>query len=294
MIMGEGSVRVLESRMTIATVLEPADRPRLEAAAGDRVSTIHAESVADAIRKVRERPVDAVLLSADYVPKEHVPTVASLVRRFPAVPAVAVVSRHDTCSSERLLDLGASGVRRVLDLSQRDGWARLRDLLSHPASPVSAAILARVMPELDGAADDCRVCFQSLIRLAPGAPTVRALCRQVGVRPSTFMSRFFRAGLPSPKRYLAVVRLVYVAALLETRGLSVADVAYRLEYSSPQSFGRHLRALTGLTASAFRRGTTFTSALEAFVGQLIVPFRATLRAFHPLNSDGVVALGRGT
>jgi AraC-like DNA-binding protein len=289
----EGIVRVLESKLTIATVLEPADRPRVEAAAGDRVATIHAESVADAIRTVRERPVDAVLLSVGYVPKDQVPTVASLIRGFPSVPAVAVVSRHDVGSSERLLDLGASGVRRVLDLSQKDGWARLRDLLAHPASPASAAILARVMPELDGAADDCRVCFQSLIRLAPAVSTVRGLCRQFGVRPSTFMSRFFRAGLPSPKRYLATARLVYVAALLETRGLSVADVAYRLEYSSPQSFGRHLRALTGLTASAFRRGTTFRSALETFCSQLIVPFRATLRAFHPLNSDGVVALGRG-
>jgi AraC-like DNA-binding protein len=287
-------MRVLESRMTIATVLTPADRPRLDAAAGDRIATIHANSVADAIRAVRERPVDAVLLSAEYVPKEHVPTVASLVRRFPAVPAVAVVSRHDAGSSERLLDLGASGVRRVLDLSQRDGWARLRELLAHPASPVSAAILARVLPELDGAPEDCRICFQSFIRLAPGAPTVRALCRQLGVRPSTFMSRFFRAGLPSPKRYLARLRLVYVAALLETSGLSVADVAYRLEYSSPQSFGRHLRAVTGLTASAFRRGTTFAAALEMFVDHLIVPFRATLRAFHPLNCDGVVALGRGS
>jgi AraC-like DNA-binding protein len=286
-------VRVLEAKLTIATVLEPADRPRVEAAAGERVAAIHAETVADAIRKVRERPVDAVLLSAGYVPREQVPTVAALVRAFPAVPAVAVVSRHDPSSSERLLDLGASGVRRVLDLSRHDGWARLRDFLAHPASPASARILARVMPELDGAADDCRLCFQSLIRLAPAVPTVRGLCRQLGVRPSTFMSRFFRAGLPSPKRYLAVVRLVYVAALLESRGLSVADVAYRLEYSSPQSFGRHLRALTGLTASAFRRTTTFASALEAFCGQLILPFRATLRAFHPLNSDGVVALGRG-
>jgi AraC-like DNA-binding protein len=237
--------------------------------------------------------VGAVLLSAGFVPPDQVPTVASLVRGFPGVPAVAVVARHDARSTERLLDLGASGVRRVVDLSERDGWQRLRDLVVHPTSPVSAAILAVVMPELDGVPEDCRLFFQSLIRLAPAVGTVRAFCRRVGVRPSTLMSRFFRARLPSPKQYLSSFRLIYVAALLEVRGLSVADVAYRLEYSSPQSFGRHLRALTGLTASEYRRRTSFASSVERCRADLIVPYRAVFRRFHPLNNDGVVALGQG-
>jgi AraC-like DNA-binding protein len=107
------------------------------------------------------------------------------------------------------------------------------------------------------------------------------------------MSRFFRARLPSPKRYLAALRLLYVSAMLEVRGLSVSDVAYRLEYSSPQSFGRHLRALTGLTPSEFRRRTTFASAVDVFCARMIVPYRTTLRAFHPLNRNGVSALGHG-
>ena len=79
------------------------------------------------------------------------------------------------------------------------------------------------------------------------------------------MSRFARAGLPSPKNYLAAIRLLHAAFLFETAGLSVADVAYRLEYSSPQSFGRHLRAMLGLTALEFRRRFPFPLALERFV-----------------------------
>lgn len=277
---------------TVATVLDPPSRPRVDAAAGGRFRTIHTESVADAIRAVRERPVDAVLLSAEFVPRSQVPTVASLVRGFPGVSTLAVISRHDPRSTERLLDLGASGVRRVLDLSQRDGWIALRELLARPNSPAAAAILARVLPELDQAPDDCRLCFQSLIRLAPATATVRGLCRHFGLQPSTFMSRFFRARLPSPKQYLAHVRLTYVAALLEMRGLSVSDVAYRLEYSSPQSFGRHLRALTGLTASEFRRRTSFAAAIEGLRARLFTPYRAMLRVFHPLNHNGVAAFGR--
>ena len=86
---------------------------------------------------------------------------------------------------------------------------------------------------------------------------------------------------------------VYVAAMLEARGLSIADVVYRLEYSSPQSFGRHLRTLTGLSASEFRRRVTFELALEQFHGELIAPFRAVLHAFHPLETQGQTVSGHG-
>lgn len=277
----------------VATVLDPQERPRLDAAAGGRFTTIHAETIPEAIRAVRERPVAAVLLSAGYVPREEVPTVARLIRTFPTVQTVAVVSRHDARASERLLEFGASGVRTMVDLSRRDGWVHLRDQLTHPTSPSAARILGRLMPELADTPEDCRVCFEGMIRLAPSVATVRGLCRHYRIPPSTFVSRFFRARLPSPKRYLARVRLLYVAGLLETRGLSIADVVYRMEYSSPQSFGRHLRALTGLTASEYRRRVPLDRALERFRDQLIDPFRAVLRAFHPLETQGQTATGHG-
>lgn len=279
-------MHVAQASPTVATVLDPEERPRLDAAAGGQFTTIHVDTIPDAIRAVRERPVDAVLLSAGYVRREHVSTVAALIRAFPTVRTLAVVSRHDARASERLLELGASGVRTVVDLSQREGWVHLREQLTHPASPASARILGTIMPDLRETPADCRLCFETLVRLAPSVATVRALCRHYRLPPSTFVSRFFRAGLPSPKRYLARMRLLYVAAMLETRGLSIADVVYRLEYSSPQSFGRHLRTLTGFSASQFRRRITFEQALAQFHGELIAPFRAVLRAFHPLETQG--------
>lgn len=280
-----------QSHPTVATVVDPRDRPRLDAAAGGRFRTIHADSVPDAIRTVRERPVQAVLVSPSHVPPDQVPWVATLVRSYPGVHTVAVVSRHDTDAAERLLAFGASGIKTLLDLSQREGWMELRDALCHPTSPTAAAILGRVMPELAEAPADCRLCFETLIRVAPATPTVRDLCRRYGLRAPSFVSRFFRARLPSPKRYLTSLRLVYVAAMLEVRGVSVADAAYQLEYSSPQSFGRHLKVATGLTAGAFRRTMPFARALEEFHQQMIVPYRAALCAFRPLEPKGPAAPG---
>ena len=266
----------------VATVLHPLERPRLDAAAAGRFRPVHAETVREAIRVVRERSVRAVLLSPRHVTVGQMGGVASLVKGFPGVPALAVVSRHDTTASERLLDLGACGVRRMVDLSGHEGWHELRAVVADPASPLGSSILSSTMTALDGVTADSRRFFEVLVRVAPGVPTVRELARRLGVQPSTFMSRFFRARVPSPKRYLAAVRLVYAAGLLESSGLSIADVAYRLEYSSPQSFGRHVRSALGVTAAEYRRRYPFSVALNDFIVRLIVPHCSSFRRFCPL------------
>src|SRR2546421_63272 len=123
------------------------------------------------------------------------------------------------------------------------------------------------------------------------APRSAPLCcpaggpaRHMRARPSTMMSRFYRAGLPSPKSYLAAMRLLHAAYLFQNPGLSVADIAYRLDFSSPQSFSRHLKTLLGVTASEFRHRFPFDVALARFCDLLITPYREALRAFHPLNA----------
>jgi AraC-like DNA-binding protein len=97
------------------------------------------------------------------------------------------------------------------------------------------------------------------------------------------MSRFFRADLPAPKRYLAMARLVRAAQLFENPGLSIANVANRLDYSSPQSFGRHVRGLIQLTAVEFRQKYDGEGMLQRFRQDLIIPYLSQLRDFAPLS-----------
>ena len=96
------------------------------------------------------------------------------------------------------------------------------------------------------------------------------------------MSRFFRARLPAPKRYLAYTRLIRAARLFENTGLSVADVANHLDYSSPQSFGRHVRTLLHLTASEFRARYTGDTMSERFRADLVLPYLERLQTLRPL------------
>jgi AraC-like DNA-binding protein len=268
---------------TIATLLEPSVRLRVDAASGGCFATVHTETLPEALKAVRERPVQAVLVSPGLVAQDQLTAVSSLVKGFPGVATIAVVAGPDQRASARLLELGACGVRRLVDLSAREGWRQLRELVTQPCSPVAAMILGTVVPALGDIPPDCRHFFEVLSRHAPQLPTVRSLAQQLNVRPSTFMSRFFRTGLPSPKRYLAAMRLVHAAGLLELGGLSVTDVAYRLDYSSPQSFGRHVRTALGLTAAEFRRRYSLRVAVDDFVTRLIVPFRDVLSTFHPID-----------
>jgi len=270
--------------VTVCTVLPREERPRIDAAGDGCFTTLHAESLGEARLAARCGRVDAMVISVHDCRGEALPAVARLVREFPSIPAVALISRRDPRAGETLLQLGAQGVRTAVDCTDPTGWRRLRDLVGRPASPVTARVLHRLGPALDGATHEARFFFEALVRLAPVLASVRAVARHLQHRPSTLMSRFYRAGLPSPKSYLAAMRLVHAAYLLENPGLSVADVAYRLDYSSPQSFGRHLRAMLGVSAGEFRTRFPFDVALARYIDLLVTPYREALRSFRPLNA----------
>src|SRR6266540_3196851 len=197
--------------VTVCTVLSPPERPRIDAAGDGCFTTLHASSFRDALRAARRKRVDALVLSVHTCRGTELPAVARFVREFPAIPAVALVSRHDREATDTLLKLGATGVRTAVDCTEHAGWRRLRDLVGHPASPVAARILARLIPALGEPSEETRLFFEAVARLAPALSTVRGLARHLRVRPSTLMSRFHRAGIPSPKSYLAGMRLLHAA-----------------------------------------------------------------------------------
>jgi AraC-like DNA-binding protein len=266
----------------IAAVLRPDERSRVEAAGSGWFSVVHRDTIPEAIRAVRERPVDAILVSVHQCQEQSLDLLDHLVRGFPGIPTVALVSRHDPSGSEALLHLGASGVRQVIDVTGPEGWHRLRQVLGQPATRDAARIQGPVFEALGPVPADARVLLEALIRLAPDLATARELTARLGVRCTTLMSRFARAGLPSPKSYLAAVRLLHATLLFERPGYTVADVAYRLDYSSPQSFGRHVRALLGITSSELRRRFPFELALARFIDLMIVPYREVWAGFRPL------------
>lgn len=267
----------------VTTILDPAERARVDAAGVGVYRALHRDSLDDVFRDLRERPIGAVLVSVCRCPERDAQRIAMLVREFPRIPAVALLSQVGQQTPRTVLALGRSGVRTIVDVRQPTGWRELRTVLVEGRSDdIQRLALARIATDLPDAPADCQLFFEQLFRPRT-AGTIRVLARGLGVLPSTLMSRFFRARLPAPKRYLAMARLVRAARLLENPGLSIASVANHLDYSSPQSFGRHVRTMIQLTAVEFRERYDGEGMLQRFRTELVLPYVEVLRRFSPLS-----------
>ena len=267
----------------VATILTPAERSRVDAAGEGLYRSIHRESVDDVIRDVREARAAAVVVSVSYCDKTSSNPVASMVREFPRVPTLALLSELGPRTPHTLLSLGTSGVRRLIDVRDASGWRMLRSALTDECgNSIQRFALGRLADDLTGASHDCWRFFEALFLSPPSVTTVRRLSKNLGVFPSTLMSRFFRAHLPPPKRYLAMARLVRAAHLFENQGFSVANIANHLEYSSPQSFGRHVMSMLGLSANEFRQRYDGAGMLDRFRQDLVVPHAGALKRLRPL------------
>src|SRR5256886_6225540 len=104
--------------VTVCTVLPAPERPRLDAAGDGCFTTVHTSSFRDALRAARRKRGDALVLSVHACRGDELPAVARFVREFPAIPAVALVSRHDRNASEAPLTARADGVRSAVDCSE--------------------------------------------------------------------------------------------------------------------------------------------------------------------------------
>lgn len=268
--------------MPVSTILTPGERVRVDAAGEGLYSALHRESLDEVLSDLRERKSGAVLISIAQYGLQNSARMAAMVREFPRVPAMALLTETQHSTPQHLLALGQLGVRILIDARQPSGWQTLRDVLAAERSnDLQRTALGQLSTDLTGAPSDCWRFFELLFSHSPQIHTIRQLSRQLNILPSTLMSRFFRAKLPPPKRYLCLARLIRAAKLFENPGLSVASVANYLDYSSPQSFGRHVRTIMGVSPVVFRQSYDGAGMLQYFRKELVSPYAEILREFKP-------------
>ena len=269
---------------SIVTFLTPAERQRVDALGQGSYTTVHRESLDDMLRDLRTQPVSAILVSVSRYQQHHATQVARMVREFPRVPAVALLTGNEARTTQSLLALGQQGVQTLVDARDPAGWRDLRQFVHREVTTtIEAVAIRRIRADLLGANDDCLRFFDELFLAPRDLTTVRQLARRLGVVPTTFMSRFFRAGIPAPKKYLATARLVRAARLLENPGYSLTQVAFLLEYSSPQSFSRHVMHSLQCGAAKFRTTYNGEAMLDHMRQRLILPYQQQLITFAPVE-----------
>ena len=259
---------------------------------------MHVDALPAVLDAITTGRADAVLLSAARVQASDVQSITRLVRGFPSTPVAGYVGENDDASSaiSGTLLLGRAGVPTMLDCRIPSGWTALRSTFNPRRMPDAflRACVELTLGEIDGEAgykcNDGLARFFALV-FTPDVTSAKLIGARLGVRSCTLMSRFYRAGLPSPKRYLAMARLVWAAHLAESPGLSISAIAARLDASSPQSFHRTVRLLTGHTATEFRRTATGAKMFDEFCSTHIAPYRDALRTFEPLGTTSGITSG---
>ena len=269
----------------IATVLTPMERVRVDVAADGAFTVLHRASLEELTSDVHSQEVDAVIVSVARYDIGSAARMATMVREFPTVPTFALLTEMQRSTAHSVLELGKVGVRTLIDATLPSGWSTLRDLLRHERSgDVQRQMLGALNLDLAGAPKDCWRFFELLFTHKPHIVNVRQMGRHLNVVPGTLMSRFYRANLPSPKRYIDVGRLVRAARLLENAGLSVTSVARKLDYSSPQAFSRHVRCVLGMSPVQLRESYDGETMMLRFRDELIIPHLETLRSFRPVTA----------
>lgn len=275
---------------TLSTWLTESERLRVDAARAIPAATVHRNSLRAVRDDLATGRAHAALVSAALVRPVEVPGLAALVRGFPGMPVVAFVSDADQSQAlAAAVLLGRAGVLSLIDCRTPEGWRMFREILNAERLPDAfmRQALAKVLDAIGGVGnavtEGCARFFA--VAFSPCGGTTKTEAARLGVRPSTLTSRFYRAALPSPKQYLSLARLVWAARLGEMPGVSITAIACRLDASSPQSFGRTVRLLTGVPASEFRRRFTGDTMLAHFCATLVEPYRDTLRTFDPIDGS---------
>lgn len=269
---------------TVVAVLAPDERLRFDQAGAGTFAAVHRDALPQIVRALREAPPDAALAISTAALARLGPADAArlgaLARAFPTVAPVLLLTdggdrTAGTGVAAALLALGRHGVERVVDLRGMPRWGALREELGAAQGQEVAALAGELVDAGTLPAGVGRF-LVALLSLPVQVATVQAFAARLGLRATTLTSRFRRAGMPSPRVYLAYARLVRAARLLEAPGRSLSATALALDYSSPQSFGRHVRALLGLRALEFRRRFDGRAMLARMCEDLITPHLAVL------------------
>lgn len=269
----------------VTTILTPAERSAVDAAGVGLYRTMHRTSLDEIRRDLRDQSATAVLVSLACCSPRDAIRMAAILREHPRVPMMGLVTGSTGVHPQSLLSLGRSGMRIVIDARESSGWHLLRETVAtadHHGFTIEAAI-ADIHRRLPNATSECLDLFDIAFLSQPVVHSVRDLAALMKLHPGTLMSRFLRANLPPAKHYLDMANLVRAAQRLEDPRRSIADVAVSLEFSSPQSFGRHVQLLLGMSATTFRATFDCEGMYHRFADELIAPYTEVLSSFRPFR-----------
>src|SRR5213593_4543575 len=156
------------ARTPVSTILAPLERSRVDAAAQGLCDALHRESLDEVLSDLRDQKANLVLISVTKYASQNSSRVAAMVREFPRVPAVALLTETQNSTPHATLALGQLGIRTLVDARMPSGWQTLRNLLAaQGSSDLQRSALAQISLDLLGVSKDCWRFFELLFDTSP-------------------------------------------------------------------------------------------------------------------------------
>ena len=147
----------------VSTILTPLERSRVDAAAQGLCNPLHRESLEEVLSDLREQRANLVLISVTRYGSQSSSRVAAMVREFPRIPAVALLTETQNSTPHATLALGQLGIRTLVDARLPAGWQTLRNLLASQGSgDLQRSALAQISLDLPEVPRDCWRFFELL------------------------------------------------------------------------------------------------------------------------------------
>ncbi|HUL48460.1 MAG TPA: helix-turn-helix domain-containing protein [Gemmatimonadales bacterium] len=255
--------------MLILAAVPDVQLQKLRRAAPDRFSLVRALTWGEALASIRSRPVELAVVDPLLGGAPSSQEIERLRVLFPSLPLIL----YTTLSPETaavMLALGQRGIRHVVFARYDDHPVRLQEVLSsEEGKTVSQLFLEQLSDALAPLPSELRWVLEEALEAPDEVQTVGQIAERARVDRRTCERWFMRLGLPSPKHFLAVARVLYAHRLLQDPGFTVEDVAQRLGYSQVKTLQQHARAYLGLTAGEMRLSLTPEVALARAVQRFL-------------------------
>jgi AraC-like DNA-binding protein len=258
--------------MLVLAAVPEVQHQKLRRAIAARFPVVHARTWDEALTAIRARPVELAVVDPLLSGTASAQEIERLRRLFPSLPLLLYTSLSPATASA-LLALGNAGIREVIIFRHDDHPSRLRELLAQEeARSTSRQLLDQVAAILAPLPSELRWVLEEVLRSPAELQTVQQVAARARVDRRTFERWFARLGLPSPRHFLAVARVLYAHRLLQDPGFTIEDVAQRLGYAQTKTLQLHARSYLGLTAGEMRITLEPAEALER-VAQGFLPAR---------------------
>lgn len=242
---------------------------RVRRAARDRFRLLHVNSWDELREGIAEAPPAAIALVDPYYEQNSrsgpSPELQEILHAFPSATIIVAMDTDETGHRD-LWMLGEWGIAEVLQVYEDTSQGALRRrLLSARAQPLRRLLSHDSTIQLTGRA-------RSLLDAAVATVMVggypKDLARSLSFSPSTLLRWCERSQLPTPRRLLLWMRMLFAAALLDDPGHSVFSVSQACGYSGDQALRRALKSVVPQPPTELRRMGAFDTVSQAFFAEL--------------------------